>query len=1141
MMKLSGSMMWLLVALLLPAEASATVYTWVHNGGGDWATPTNWACDVTTGPCAGFPNAQGDQANFTGDVGGLDIFVDRPIRLGAIFFGRHGFRFLTFGGGKFIFDNGLAQASISRSATPTNTPTQIGLLLELQSSLRIETGAQDLFIPSGISGPGGITVDAQSSVFFSASAMFPNTYGGRTTVKSGAIALGTAGGESGVVIPGELVVGDGTGTRDATVFVRRFGVLVPTAPIRVDSDGVLEFQADQHIGDLVMNGTAVVTALMSSLDLSKVTLTQHGGILEGKNGGALILHGDVTASGGVIRGFGAVGIPALVLDAIRRVTVLPSSTLVIENLGFLGDANAGLIKDGSGTLAVTGNGTNTYRGETRVSEGTLSLSGAGLAVPGRLIVGGGPTPAVVEEITPTIDPATVVTVANNGVLHTFTSQAFAGVNVLGGGLLQVDGAPVLAVSTPSFTMAGGHVTLRNGNLVLTGDLLVTSDAIETAVIDGGGQLLFNGDRAIVANHGVQPIDLRIDAPIDVRGQTLTATSLTKRGTGVAVFTQTNPYTTTTTVLEGTLFVNGAQTASPVQLTGGVLGGTGKVGALTALGGRVAPGASPGRLSTGALALSAAATYIVELNGTAAGTQYDQLDVRGSVSLGDAALSLTTSFTPVKNTQFVIIANDGVDPVTGTFHGLAEGATVTAGSVNFTISYRGGDGNDVVLTADTALTQTYYLSEGATGAFFDEDILIANPNRESAPVTLTFSKENGEQVHATRSVPAQSHLTVHVGELAGLEAGSASAQVSSDSGAPLFVERSMFWDKSRYAGHTGTAVDQPARDWFFAEGSQGFFETFVLVINPNTSPTDVTFTFFFENETPVVKTYTVGATTRLTLHAGDIPALVNRSFGISVHGTQPIMAERSMYFGDPQHALRGGSESAGVTAPSTHWFLAEGATGGFFTTFVLLSNPNTAPANVTLQYLLDTGETISVQKTLPANTRLTLNVGAEDDARLHNAAVSTVVTSALPIIAERSMYWAALPWRESHNSFGVVDASLNWGLGEGRTGTPFNYHTYILLANPQTTAANVTVTYLRENGAPVTKTYTVPPTSRFNIDTATIPELHDESFGAAIEVTNNVPIVVERSMYWDANGIEFSGGTNATGIPLPVAPVTAPTP
>jgi hypothetical protein len=285
---------------------------------------------------------------------------------------------------------------------------------------------------------------------------------------------------------------------------------------------------------------------------------------------------------------------------------------------------------------------------------------------------------------------------------------------------------------------------------------------------------------------------------------------------------------------------------------------------------------------------------------------------------------------------------------------------------------------------------------------------------------------------------------------------------------------------------------------------------------------------------VSKTIPLGANTRLTLDAGSIPDLVNRSFGIAVTATLPIMAERSMYFGTTSTRLwSGGTESAGVTSPIEHWFFAEGATGGFFDTFILLSNPQSTPAHVTMQYLLDTGETVTVPKTIPANARLTTNIEAEDDPRLHNAAVSTVVTSDLPIVAERSMYWpgAAVPWGEGHNSFGVIASGLSWGLAEGRAGGPLKFHTYILLANPQTTAAIVTVTYLREGNTPLTQSYTVPPTSRFNIDTSTIAGLENSSFGAQIDVTNNVPIIVERSMYWDSNGFLFSGGTNATATRL----------
>ena len=47
---------------------------------------------------------------------------------------------------------------------------------------------------------------------------------------------------------------------------------------------------------------------------------------------------------------------------------------------------------------------------------------------------------------------------------------------------------------------------------------------------------------------------------------------------------------------------------------------------------------------------------------------------------------------------------------------------------------------------------------------------------------------------------------------------------------------------------------------------------------------------------------------------------------------------------------------GVTAPSTTWFLAEGATG-MFSSGCWSGNPNDAPAHVTLTYLLDIGRVI----------------------------------------------------------------------------------------------------------------------------------------------------------------------------------------
>ena len=48
----------------------------------------------------------------------------------------------------------------------------------------------------------------------------------------------------------------------------------------------------------------------------------------------------------------------------------------------------------------------------------------------------------------------------------------------------------------------------------------------------------------------------------------------------------------------------------------------------------------------------------------------------------------------------------------------------------------------------------------------------------------------------------------------------------------------------------------------------------------------------------------------------------------------------------------------------------------------------------------------------------------------------------------------------------------------------------------------------------------------------MPELAGQSFGALIESTNGVGIVVERSLYNDALGQIWAAGTNALGTPLP---------
>jgi uncharacterized repeat protein (TIGR01451 family) len=427
--------------------------------------------------------------------------------------------------------------------------------------------------------------------------------------------------------------------------------------------------------------------------------------------------------------------------------------------------------------------------------------------------------------------------------------------------------------------------------------------------------------------------------------------------------------------------------------------------------------------------------------------------------------------------------------------------------------------------------TYLLAEGATGPFFDTDILLANPNTQPAPVDITFIKEGGSTVALTRTLPPQSRTTIRADDVAGLEWDSFATTVVSTAELPLVVERTMSWDATGYGSHTEKASEGPATTWYFAEGSQGFFSTYFLLLNPHATPNVAHVTYFREGEPEVHRDYQMKASSRVTIDAGADAELRYRAFGVQVVFDQPGAAERSMYFGKNPLWI-GGHEAAGVTSPATSWYLAEGATGSYFTTFLLLANPSATDAHVTVSYLPDTGIAVIKPYTVLAHQRKTLNVALQDPS-LVSAALGAHVESDVPILVERAQYWPAPDWFEAHASAGMTDPGLKWGLAEGRVGGPARHQTYILLMNPGAQRADVTVTFLRSSGAPLVKTFAVQPTSRFNIAVISggdVPELANESFGAVIESTQ--PIVVERSMYANANGVVWASGTNATASRLP---------
>ena len=188
--------------------------------------------------------------------------------------------------------------------------------------------------------------------------------------------------------------------------------------------------------------------------------------------------------------------------------------------------------------------------------------------------------------------------------------------------------------------------------------------------------------------------------------------LTKLGSNKLTLDQTNTYTGATTVSAGTLIVDGNISTSVLTTvnSGATLGGIGTVGDLTIdAGGFFSPGNSPG-IETVDGDYIQNGTLQVEIEGLTAGNGtgfHDQVVVNGTVTLNGLLSIISFSGIYAANDLIFILLNDGVDSISGTCTGLAQGASVGSfAGKSWNISYTGKSegspaftgGNDVVLMA-----------------------------------------------------------------------------------------------------------------------------------------------------------------------------------------------------------------------------------------------------------------------------------------------------------------------------------------------------------------------------------------------------------------------------------------------------------
>ncbi len=640
----------LALTLLAPLAHAQTTYSWTGTIDANWSTAGNW------NPI-GVP-ANGDSLVFPAGAANLTNNNDLPV-------GRS-LAQVTFTGSNYTLNgNGITLTSTLRSEASTSNNT-VNLPIDVGTNAVTLAGGNAGFLrlAGALSGSGPITLSATSNCGRLA-LVGTHGYSGTLTINNTScptIALNGASFPSATLIHGGNVL-SGNGT---------------VGPLTWNTGG-----------DFLVSGNDVV------FNSDTTTGQLNTGNLVFSNSGSLFMDINGTTPGASYDQINVTGTVAL--GSSKALNLRLASSFVPS----LGQQFVLINNDGVDAISGTFNG--------RAEGSIVALNGAEFQLS---YVGGSGSNDVV--LTCTFSPK-----AWNGSASNLWSNPNnwtpTGVPVAGEGLLFPSGAanlsntndlaPGSAFSRIIFT--GSGYTLGGNGITLTSTLrseASTSNNTVNLPIDVGT----NAVTLAGGNAGF----LRLAGALSGSGPiTLSATS----NCGRLALVGTHGYSGTLTINNTscpTIALNGASFPSATLIHGGnVLSGNGTVGPLTwnTGGDFLVSGndvvfnsdTTTGQLNTGNLVFSNSGSLFMDINGTTPGASYDQINVTGTVALGSSKalnLRLASSFVPSLGQQFVLINNDGVDAISGTFNGRAEGSIVALNGAEFQLSYVGGSGsNDVVLT------------------------------------------------------------------------------------------------------------------------------------------------------------------------------------------------------------------------------------------------------------------------------------------------------------------------------------------------------------------------------------------------------------------------------------------------------------
>ena len=257
-------------------------------------------------------------------------------------------------------------------------------------------------------------------------------------------------------------------------------------------------------------------------------------------------------------------------------------------------------------------------------------------------------------------------------------------------------------------------------------------------------------------------------------------------------------------------------------------------------------------------------------------------------------------------------------------------------------------------ASPQAAQRWILAEGASGVF-STFILVANPNATHDERARAVPEEHRRRRHLHRRRCRPTAATTYWPQVEyPAQLGSAEfstvvestrcrANRSSPSGRCTSTRRQRA-AASRAAATTRSACPRPARTGTSPRASPAatrrpHSKRSCCSPTPMAPPTTATVTYQLDSGQAVTRDYALAPNQRLTVWVDQEgrtfdARLKAASFGMTVRATQPIVAERSMYWGTPSAAdpttptfpWREGHATAGSPVLASRWAFAEGREG-----------------------------------------------------------------------------------------------------------------------------------------------------------------------------------------------------------------------